>query len=241
MKTIANYKVEGTIDNNGATCKVKKALDVDSDDQVAIKLMHHTLSKTLKESFMVEVNTLQKLPSHPNVIKLLSHGTAEYKGKQTDYIAFELMKTDFFEAFKIEGALNEKLARHYFKQLLSGLQHCHENNVANRDIKSQNLLLDSDFNIKICDFGFAHDLTKGKCSQYLGTEGYMAPEIATKKSYLATDADLFAAAVCLFTWVAQTMPFKKAEKEGAYYKCIAKKRPDIFWKSHTKKLASKGR
>lgn len=89
MKTIGNYRVEGTIDNSGATCTVKRAIDQDSGDMVAIKMMHHDLSKSLKDSFQVEVDSLKKL-SHSNVIKLFDHGKSEYKGKQTEFIALEL-------------------------------------------------------------------------------------------------------------------------------------------------------
>ena len=47
MRTISKYTVEKTIDNYGATAKVKKGLDKDSDESVALKLMHHNLSKNL--------------------------------------------------------------------------------------------------------------------------------------------------------------------------------------------------
>ena len=97
--------------------------------------MHRNLSKSLRDAFVTETNSLNKL-DHPNVIKMLDFGSSDYKGKKTEFIILELAQTDFFEILRIDGPLNEKFARHYFKQLLLGLDHCHQNGLANRDIKS---------------------------------------------------------------------------------------------------------
>ena len=63
----------------------------------------------------------------------------------------------------ISGAFNEELARHFFKQLLQGLDYCHINGVTHRDLKPDNLLLDINFNLKIADFGYA--------APFLGRDG----------------------------------------------------------------------
>ena len=63
----------------------------------------------------------------------------------------------------ITGAFNEPLARHYFKQLMQGLDYCHVNGVAHRDLKPDNLLLDKNFILKIADFGYA--------APFLGRDG----------------------------------------------------------------------
>ena len=55
----------------------------------------------------------------------------------------------------IGGRFSEPMARYFFKELISGLDHCHRNGVAHRDIKPENLMLDQNFNLKIVDFGFA--------------------------------------------------------------------------------------
>jgi len=71
----------------------------------------------------------------------------------------------------------------------------------------------------------------------VGTESYMAPEVHLKQPYRGESADLFAAAVILFSMVSGHYPFEKATQFDKNYRCIAQKRPDIFWKSHCKNKA----
>ena len=53
------------------------------------------------------------------------------------------------------GWFSEKIALYYFKQLITGLIHLHENNYSHRDLKLENILIGDDFMLKIADFGFA--------------------------------------------------------------------------------------
>lgn len=59
---------------------------------------------------------------------------------------------------------------------MDALVYIHSKGICHRDLKLENLLFDSDFNLKVADFGFARNDT-GSLKSRLGTEGYMAPEI----------------------------------------------------------------
>ena len=76
----------------------------------------------------------------------------------------------------ITGAFNEPLARHYFKQLMIGLEYCHLNGVTHRDLKPDNLLLDANNVLKIADFGLAAPFLgkngSGKLYTGCGTKNY---------------------------------------------------------------------
>lgn len=82
-------------------------------------------------------------------------------------------------------------------------------------MKPENLLFDSNFNLKIADFGFATMLEgkdgTGLLKTCLGTESYMAPEIHAKAPYIGSSVDLFASAIILFIMLSGTPPFSKAD------------------------------
>lgn len=99
-------------------------------------------------------------------------------------------------------------------------------------------MLDGEYNLKIADFGFAAPVEgrdrSGALYTKLGTLNYMAPEIHQKLAYNGKSVDLFAAAIILFTMVAQHPPFSCAKPDDPFYRCLAANRADIFWKTHTK-------
>lgn len=107
--------------------------------------------------------------------------------------------------------------------MMNGIHYMHDKGYAHRDIKPQNLLLTTSYILKIADFGFSclirgHDGT-GVLHTKLGTEGYMAPEIATKH-YDGRRTDIFAAGVILFIMYAGNPPFEKAVITDPYYKLL---------------------
>jgi len=125
------------------------------------------------------------------------------------------------------GKFSEKVTRTYFHQMMNGLHYLHQKGFAHRDIKPENILLSEIFMLKIADFGFSAAL-KGKdgtgvLKTKLGTEGYMAPEIPTKK-YEGKSVDIFAAGVILFIMYAGNPPFEKATPNDPYYKIIKEKK-----------------
>ena len=95
--------------------------------------------------------------------------------------------------------------------MISAILYMHMRGVAHRDLKLENILLDENFNLKITDFGFATKIDgnngSGLCSQKVGTECYMAPEILLNMPYQPMVADLFAFAVILFILMSGNPPF----------------------------------
>ena len=78
----------------------------------------------------------------------------------------------------------EPLARFYAKEMFNGLQYCHREGICHRDMKLENLLLDSNCRLKIADFGIAGPAAgrdgSGVLHTVLGSHGYTAPEILLK-------------------------------------------------------------
>ena len=97
------------------------------------------------------------------------------------------------------------MAHTYSKQIINGLNACHNANVVHRDLKPQNLLLDSKYNLKITDFWLSKiiqsDADAIMKTTYVGTPGYQAPELLLNQKY-DLKCEVFSAGVILFILLA---------------------------------------
>ncbi|KAK0410316.1 hypothetical protein QR680_005062 [Steinernema hermaphroditum] len=104
----------------------------------------------------------------------------------------------------VAAYLNFRHARHFFRQLIEGIEFIHSKRIAHRDIKVENLLLTKDFLLKIADFGFATNSYKNgiprKMAGFTGTKCYMPPEMYLGP-YLLHPVDIFACGIVLIEMV----------------------------------------
>jgi serine/threonine protein kinase len=100
-------------------------------------------------------------------------------------------------------------------------------------------LFDSNFILKLADFGFSKACEAGKLNTYLGTESYMAPEIHLKNPYDGKSVDLFAAAIVLFIMYSGTPAFGKALPSDPYYKLLYTNKQKTFWAAHSRNKPGK--
>lgn len=139
--------------------------------------------------------------------------------------------------------LGEDLSRYYFLQLLSVVEYLHvELRIIHRDFKLENILVDRNFNLKVCDFTLAKTFTEGSMVgvyySHVGTERYMAPEIHEGKPYKGNTTDIFAIGVILFVMVTGVMPFMhKAVKSDPLYQHIYKGDEKGYWEAVNKTYA----
>ena len=183
-----------------------------------------------------EVDILKQI-DHPHITKLVEAGYCKLssKGKSNDVycIALEVASGgELFDFISMTGAFSEKVARHFFHQFLDALEYLHQNGISHRDLKTENILLDKSFNLKVADFGYASG--KSVNETQVGTPDYMAPEVLLGEKYSGQNADVFGAGLILFMMHAQSKAFLKAEQADPYYKNMASNRPDKFWKEHIK-------
>ena len=97
------------------------------------------------------------------------------------------------------------------QQLIRALHYIHSNRITHRDLKPQNILMTSEGNIKLCDFGFARHMSYKTevLTSLKGTPLYMAPEVVQEQPYNHT-ADLWSLGVILYELATGTPPFSAA-------------------------------
>ena len=113
------------------------------------------------EKLMEEVKVLEQL-DHPNIVKLLEwepHATfTDEFGKQKEVFCIALEYANggnIFDYVAQTDGFGEAASFHLFSQLVEALEYCQSMGISHRDLKPDNLLLDSDFNLKVTDFGLA--------------------------------------------------------------------------------------
>ena len=126
---------------------------------------------------------------HPHIIRLY-----EVIHTPTDiYVIMEYVKSgELFDYIVEKGRLAEEEARHFFQQIISGLEYCHRNMVVHRDLKPENLLLDARHNIKIADFGLSNVMRDGHfLKTSCGSPNYAAPEVISGALHSSTQGQCF--------------------------------------------------
>jgi MAP/microtubule affinity-regulating kinase len=124
---------------------------------------------------------IMKMLDHPNIVKLFQ----VIETDKTLYLVMEYASGgEVFDYLVLHGRMKEKEARAKFRQIVSAVQYCHQKKIIHRDLKAENLLLDSEMNIKIADFGFSNEFTPGdKLDTFCGSPPYAAPELFQGTSY----------------------------------------------------------
>ncbi|CAM1309911.1 MARK1 (predicted) [Pycnogonum litorale] len=201
---IGRYRLLKTI-GKGNFAKVKLAKHLPTGKEVAIKIIDKTqLNPGSLQKLFREVK-IMKILDHPNIVKL-------YQVIQTEKTLYLVMEYasggEVFDYLVAHGRMKEKEARAKFRQIVSAVQYCHQKRIIHRDLKAENLLLDSEMNIKIADFGFSNEFVPGyKLDTYCGSPPYAAPELFQGKKYDGPEVDVWSLGVILYTLVSGSLPF----------------------------------
>lgn len=203
-KTIAQYRILEKI-GQGGMGEVYLAEDTELRRRVAIKFLPATTSPEpdVRARFKREAQAAAAL-NHPNIITI--HEVAEYEGRPYIVMAHvegEPLSNEVLRSLPLERVLD------YAIQIAEGLREAHAAGVIHRDIKPDNILVDSNGHIKVLDFGLAKldgatRLTQE--SSTLGTVHYMSPE-QTRGADVDHRSDLFSLGAVLYELITAQVPF----------------------------------
>jgi len=210
-ETSLSFYKYGRLIGQGAFGKVNLGLNVLTGRVVAVKSFNKQKlnNQTENKNKIFYETDLMKYLNHPNITKLLEH----FESEKYYLIIMEYINGgNLFSFVKKRRKLSEKTAKFLFRQIIKGIKYIHSKNIVHRDIKLENILIDVNNNIKICDFGIGKilDNKNKKLHDQCGTPMYMAPEIllSTKeKGYDAFPVDLWSAGIALYIMLSGTLPF----------------------------------
>ncbi|KDD72142.1 protein kinase, partial [Helicosporidium sp. ATCC 50920] len=224
----------GPLIGRGAYGSVCEGLDSDTGRFLAVKsVLLGRAANTARarehiKSLEGEVELLRRL-RHPNVVQYL--GTAQ-QGEEL-LIFLELVSGGSIASVVSRyGALEERVARRYTRQMTRGLAYLHSQGVIHRDIKGANILVDERGRIKLADFGASKQLVEmaslGDVGSMKGTPFWMAPEVIRGKRY-GRQADIWSLGCTLLEMVSGKPPWSHLESQftAMYRVANTEELPDI--------------
>jgi len=161
--------------------------------------------------------TLMTILQHPFIIPFLT----AFEDERHLYIVMEFAAGgELFAHIREQGRLTNDSARFYGGELILALEHMHVMQIAYRDIKPGNCLLDGEGHLKLTDFGFAKALPlRGSTHTMCGTAEYLAPEMILGKGHDKA-VDWWAFGVLLFEMLSGYPPFHDESPYGIYKKVL---------------------
>ena len=189
---------------NGAFGKVWKVIHINTKKEYCIKtinkrdIIEQKLIKQLNKeiSIMYEIN-------HPHSIKLINH----FEDEKKIYMIMEYASNGNLFSYMKKNKLNNETIIQFLRETISIIKYLHSLNIIHRDIKPENLLLDNNFRIKLCDYGWAtHYNNNEHINTFCGTPEYVAPEII-KKEFYDEKIDIWSIGVLLFEMICNYSPF----------------------------------
>jgi len=201
------YELEELVGTGGMS-SVFRARDHQLEREVAIKILHQHYAEDPEylERFRREARAVARL-SHPNIVTVIDRGDDD--GRQ--YIVFEHVKGENLKELVLRtGRLPVQQALELALHIADGLSFAHEHGLVHRDVKPQNVLLSSEGEVKVTDFGIARSLHMEhgvtQTGTVLGTGEYLAPEQASGKP-VSPATDVYSLGVVLWELLAGDVPF----------------------------------
>jgi eukaryotic-like serine/threonine-protein kinase len=228
------YDLEERIGEGGMS-SVYRARDSVLEREVAIKVLHEHFSRDPEyvERFRREARAIARL-SHPNIVTVIDRG--EVEGQQ--FIVFEHVPGETLkDVIAREGQLPAERALALAHQIGRALAFAHDVGLVHRDVKPQNVLVDSEGSAKVTDFGIARTLDIDEAltetGTVLGTSDYIAPEQASGEP-VDQRSDQYSLGVVLYELLTGEVPYSGPNPTSVAMRhlrdpipSVRAKRPDV--------------
>ncbi len=203
---------------SGAYGVVISAKDSKSDKNCAIKMVPKAFSDEIDAKRILREIKLLKHMRHENIVQLVDMmppNVQNLEDFRDVYLVTDLMETDLHRIIYSKQKLSIDHVQYFVYQVLRGLKYIHSCRVIHRDLKPSNLLVNSNCDLKICDFGLArglHDEDDGDrastmfLTEYVVTRWYRAPEIMLACHEYSYPVDVWSVG-CIFAELVLRKPY----------------------------------
>jgi len=183
----------------------------------ALKAVNKTqIVQTGQQSHIMSEKKVMAAMNHPFLIKL-------YKTFQDNDRLYFLLEPslggELFSVLREKTFFSENTARFYAGSVVCAFEYMHNMNFIYRDLKPENLLLDSKGVMKVTDFGFAKDVSSGRTWTLCGTPDYLAPEIVAGKGH-GKGVDWWTLGIFIYEMLASYPPFFDEDPMKTYAKIM---------------------
>ncbi|KFQ81624.1 Cyclin-dependent kinase-like 5, partial [Phaethon lepturus] len=139
-------------------------------------------NEEVKETTLRELKMLRTLKQE-NIVELKE----AFRRRGKLYLVFEYVEKNMLELLEeMPNGVPPEKVKSYIYQLIKAIHWCHKNDIVHRDIKPENLLISHNDVLKLCDFGFARNLSEGSnanYTEYVATRWYRSPELLLGAPY----------------------------------------------------------
>ncbi|KAH7308218.1 kinase-like domain-containing protein [Stachybotrys elegans] len=219
--------------NHGSFGMVFKALDLNTNTEVAIKCMTKpSAANGAGAEFAVDDKSEEfalhsRLGSHPNIVNLID----SFETEAHVYLVLEFCaQGDLYEAIRNgHGPLQTDHVRQFMLQLIDAVAYIHSKGVYHRDIKPENIFLAQDGAMKLGDFGLA-TTDKWSYEMTVGSDRYMAPEQfdSAGAGYSPAEADIWAIGICLLNILFSRNPFTTPTEADPLFLDFSRDKQSLF-------------
>ncbi|KAG8589971.1 hypothetical protein GDO81_006585 [Engystomops pustulosus] len=176
------FEVLGVV-GEGAYGVVLKCRHKETKEIVAIKKFKDSEeNEEVKETTLRELKMLRTLKQE-NIVELKE----AFRRRGKLYLVFEYVEKNMLELLEeMPNGVPPEKVKNYIYQLIKAIHWCHKNDIVHRDIKPENLLISYNDILKLCDFGFARNLSEGSnanYTEYVATRWYRSPELLLGAPY----------------------------------------------------------
>ncbi|TPX73530.1 hypothetical protein CcCBS67573_g05208 [Chytriomyces confervae] len=216
---ISDFKLIKTV-GTGSFGRVHLALHTRTNTYVALKVLRKLDVIKLKqvEHTLDEKRILEALC---NGCPFLVHLYGSFMDCEYLYLVLEYIQGgELFTYLRNVDKLDNESAKFYAAEVVLAFEYLHSANVVYRDLKPENLLIDSRGHIRVTDFGFAKHLEEDETHTLCGTPDYLAPEVIQAKGY-GKAVDWWALGILIYEMIAGHPPFFDDDPFRLYEKIVA--------------------